>query len=322
MQWINPFKQKYGISSNYGWRENPLKPGEQEFHHGADFLTPMRTPVYMMFDGWLDVYVDGVKTIYLVMVENGTNDRIDILHVDEVIRPQRQVKQGELVGYTGKSGEYVTGPHSHVDLRRNWEQNRDKYIDPAFIIDLPFNPKNMDEIKSVSANKDKDLGDVLRIAGISDPGSAGQKQNVANLNKAWLDKNGIIKDHNGTWQDMENKLRIGDIVKVRGNPSEPIPKNNLQATINAQQAQITEMERSITSLQQQLEDALKLQNQALNKLDQATIELQKATEKIQELELIIIEKDNEIEKLKEQNSGSSDLVELLKKIVNLIFNRK
>lgn len=138
---------------------------------------------------------------------------------------------------------------------------------------------DMNEIKAVSANKDKDLGDVLRIAGISDPGSAEQKQNVANLNKAWLDKNGIIKDHNGTWQDMQSKLRIGDIVKVRGNPSDPIPSNNLQKDLDKANKKIADQEeiikQQLDTIQEQKEAyyALEKSNDIL-KAELATLKLE------------------------------------------------
>lgn len=137
--WIRPFKDKFPITSPYGNRASPIT-GATEFHRGVDVGTPMRTPIYMMFDGFLDIYRDSSDALYCVMIDNN-NDRVDIIHVDEIINPRRKVKQGEVVGYTGNSGKFTTGPHSHIEYRKDW-QNDKVYRDPTFIFNLPFNAMN------------------------------------------------------------------------------------------------------------------------------------------------------------------------------------
>lgn len=142
--WINPFQQSHILTSPFGFRTSPIT-GKQEFHNGVDVGTPMRTKIQMMFDGWLDIYIDEIDTKYLVMVEKGTNNRVDLLHVDEVISPRRNVKQGDIVGFTGNSGKYTTGAHTHIQFRKDWENNKINYLDPLFILNLPFTPKTMEE---------------------------------------------------------------------------------------------------------------------------------------------------------------------------------
>lgn len=98
-----------------------------------------------------------------------------------------------------------------------WDRREELYAAVDKLIKKP----NMDELTIIPVEIAGNLGDCLRRAGISDPGSSGQKQNCANLNISWLDKNGVVKTHNGTWQNMESKLAVGDIVRVRGIPGTP-----------------------------------------------------------------------------------------------------
>ena len=137
-----------------------------------------------------------------------------LVHLDGfAVSVGQRVEEGQQAGICGTSGNVA--PHIHINLLKNGV-----YVDPDPILQAITNI-NMDEFTIIPARINKDIGDCLRRAGISDPGSSGQKQNCANLNKSWLDKNGVVKSHDGTWQNMESKLAVGDIVRVRGIPGTP-----------------------------------------------------------------------------------------------------
>lgn len=142
-----------------------------------------------------------------------------LVHLDGfAVSVGQRVEEGQQAGICGTSGNVA--PHIHINLLKNGV-----YVDPDPILQA-INNINMDEFTIIPAKIAKNLGDCLLRAGISDPTNAGQKQNVANLNKTWLTKNGVdengrMKSHNGTWQDMESKLAVGDIVRVRGIPGTP-----------------------------------------------------------------------------------------------------
>lgn len=120
------------------------------------------------------------------------------------------VTQGQVVGQTGRD-------HLHLGMIEGGQyQDAEKYLD--------FNSLNIDmnDFEIIISKKANDIGDSLRRAGVEDPGNASQKQNVANLNRKWWSATGAVKQHNGTYQDMERQLQIGDIVRVRGTPNDSV----------------------------------------------------------------------------------------------------
>lgn len=332
-KWVYPFKTRFGVSSGYGNRTYELN-GKliTDFHKGIDFLTPIGTEIVMMFDGYLDIYKDSADTLYLVMIENGTNNRVDILHVKDVINPRRQAKQGEVVGYSGNTGKNTTGPHSHIEIRPNWEQNRNNYINPAFVADLPLfiSNKTMNEINIIDAVKNQDLGDVLRRAGVENPGSDGQKQNVANLNKKWLDKNGNIKQHNGSWQDLNHKLEKGDLIRVRGTPESNTINNDKDIQIQQLKSEKQALEVRMNNYKSLTEDQSKLLKKAHEDVDALTNRLndiekeftdlnEKITiqaEDINALNLLVTNQQSEL------NGFKTSVFYLLYKLFNGKFSRK
>lgn len=133
-----PVKDEFPISSPFGWRENPFKKGEQKFHNGVDFSVPVGTPVYAMASGscymagwenpnndkqgfglriWQESVIEG-KTIYFWYGHLSKHE----------IKPVEQIKEGQLIGYSGNSGS-STGPHLHVQAR---EKNTGTLFDMEF----------------------------------------------------------------------------------------------------------------------------------------------------------------------------------------------
>lgn len=171
--------------------------------------------------------------------------------------------------------------------------------------------KNMDELTVIPA-KIPNIGDCLRRAGISDPGSDGQKQNCANLNKTWLDKNGVVKSHSGTWQNMESKMAVGDLIRVRGNPSDPTPIAPPLPPTNDPDGQKW---RDLSKLQKDLE----------RRLLEVEIELDVTKNALQSAHKIISDQStvehvlrNEIAELKKKPTFKEKLSKLKNKLLNLI----
>ncbi len=139
---INPFKRQklklnivemledsYPITSGYGVRKDPirfrgkkLKIKIYRYHYGIDIGAPNRTPIHSPEDaivseihqstcsgGGRKIYLDhynGYQTVYM--------------HLSKIIIQEGQyIKKGQLIGYTGMSGFRVTGPHLHLEVKRD-----------------------------------------------------------------------------------------------------------------------------------------------------------------------------------------------------------
>ncbi len=107
------------VTSRFGWRENPLAPGEEDFHTGLDIAAAEGSVIYAALPGGVG---DGGNsesygTDVLVNHENGL--QTFYCHCKETIaRTGEHIRQGERVALVGSTG-YVTGPHLHFEIRRD-----------------------------------------------------------------------------------------------------------------------------------------------------------------------------------------------------------
>ena len=122
---ICPLKSYSRISSEYGWRKNPVT-GVNKLHAGTDFAAPGGTPIYAIADG----VVSAARTMNsygnCVQVSHGTADdghRYDSLyaHMSSIAVAQgAAVQKGDLLGYVGNTGNVYGaggGYHLHLELR-------------------------------------------------------------------------------------------------------------------------------------------------------------------------------------------------------------
>ena len=112
----------YFISSPFGMREDPLKPGLWRMHWGTDFAAADGTPILAIADGivlWAG-YKEGWNNI-LVIEHNIAGERVASVYVHmwdhgyHVTAGQR-VTAGQHIADVGSEG-YSTGPHLHFEIR-------------------------------------------------------------------------------------------------------------------------------------------------------------------------------------------------------------
>lgn len=108
------------LASRYGYRIHPIFK-TRRLHAGVDLASPLGTPVYAGGDGvvkraqWVSGYgrfvelehVNGYQTAYAHMSR-----------IADGLKPGDRVKQGQLVGYVGSTGN-STGNHLHYEIRIN-----------------------------------------------------------------------------------------------------------------------------------------------------------------------------------------------------------
>lgn len=116
-EFIFPLSIPAPITSLFGWRNHPIFQ-ERRFHAGVDLAAPEGTPVLAAKDGEVITaeYLRGYGLTVMLRHENGTQET-RYPHLSQIlVRPGEQIKQGEVVGLIGSTGN-STGPHLHFELR-------------------------------------------------------------------------------------------------------------------------------------------------------------------------------------------------------------
>ena len=118
---ICPLKSYSRISSEYGWRKNPVS-GVNKLHAGIDFAAPAGTPIYAAASGYVQVagWSSGGYGNYVIIyhgkMSDGTSYSTLYGHMRSVATTAgKYVKQGELIGYVGSTGN-STGNHLHLEV--------------------------------------------------------------------------------------------------------------------------------------------------------------------------------------------------------------
>lgn len=137
-----PLKSYSRISSEYGWRINPVS-GVNKLHAGIDFAAASGTPIYAAASGY--VQVAGWSTggygnyviIYHGKMSDGNSYTTLYAHMSKLGTTQgKYVTQGELIGYVGTTGN-STGNHLHLEV---WQGgSKANAVNPRNYIPIPHN---------------------------------------------------------------------------------------------------------------------------------------------------------------------------------------
>ena len=118
---ICPLKSYSRISSEYGWRKNPVT-GVNKLHAGTDFAAPGGTPIYAAASGYVQVagWSGGGYGNYVIIYHGKMSDgnQYSTLygHMRSVATSAgKYVQQGEVIGYVGSTGN-STGNHLHLEV--------------------------------------------------------------------------------------------------------------------------------------------------------------------------------------------------------------
>lgn len=118
---ICPLKSYNRISSEYGWRKNPVT-GVNKLHAGTDFAAPGGTPIYAAASGYVQVagWSSGGYGNYVIIYHGKMSDgnQYSTLygHMRSVATSAgKYVQQGEVIGYVGSTGN-STGNHLHLEV--------------------------------------------------------------------------------------------------------------------------------------------------------------------------------------------------------------
>lgn len=120
--------QHLDISSNFGMRTHPVY-HKKRFHSGIDYAARYGTPIAAVADatvkyvGWQNGYGNTV-----ILQHDEHRDTV-YAHISRFadIKLAQEVKQGEIIGYVGKTG-VTTGAHLHYEFRYDDEPRHPKEL--------------------------------------------------------------------------------------------------------------------------------------------------------------------------------------------------
>lgn len=143
------------ITTPYGKKGSAWATGE---HGGADYGCPTGDPVYAMWGGtitgasWGSAYGTQLVIDHDHLPDGSPGLWAVYAHLKSKVRTSGRVEAGELIGYSGATGN-VSGPHLHVEVQRaaNWQQGN--YTNPQPWIDAGG---SMDVYNYVYSGKSED----------------------------------------------------------------------------------------------------------------------------------------------------------------------
>ena len=118
------------ISSQFGYRVDPVTKQLNTFHSGIDIAAPTGTPVYAADSGKVaDTQFQNTGYGNLIIIQHGTDLATYYGHLSKIDTSKgKEVKKGDLIGKVGSTGK-STGPHLHFEIRKGGQAlNPDAYI--------------------------------------------------------------------------------------------------------------------------------------------------------------------------------------------------
>ena len=136
------------VISNYGMRMHPVY-RFRRMHEGIDFRARIGTPVYATGDGTISLASRYSTFGLTVIIDHGYGFESLYAHLSAYapgIRANRQVKRGDLIGYTGNTG-VVEGPHLHYEIHKDG-----RAVDPLNYMFADISPEEYTSLRRMTEN--------------------------------------------------------------------------------------------------------------------------------------------------------------------------
>ena len=136
------------VISNYGMRMHPVY-RFRRMHEGIDFRARIGTPVYATGDGTISLASRYSTFGLTVIIDHGYGFESLYAHLSAYapgIRANRQIKRGDLIGYTGNTG-VVEGPHLHYEIHKDG-----RAVDPLNYMFADISPEEYTSLRRMTEN--------------------------------------------------------------------------------------------------------------------------------------------------------------------------
>ncbi|MFZ2185673.1 MAG: lytic exoenzyme target recognition domain-containing protein [Streptococcus parauberis] len=179
-------------------------------HVGVDYAVPVGTPVRAVANGTVKFAGDGANHSWMlwmagncVLIQHADGMHTGYAHLSKVsVSTGSTVKQGQIIGYTGATGQ-VTGPHLHFKMlpaNPNWQNGFSGRINPTgYIANAPvFNGTTPTEPTTPTTN--------LKVYKVDD---------LQQINGIWQVRSNTLVPTDFTWVD--NGIAADDVIEVTSN---------------------------------------------------------------------------------------------------------
>ena len=120
-RWITPLKSYTAVTSLFGPRTHPVT-GKYSNHGGMDIAAPTGTPVYSAKSGTVITSKYSGSYGNYIIVDHGNGIATLYAHLSaRLVSVGTKVSSGQLIGKVGSTGR-STGPHLHLEIRKNGER--------------------------------------------------------------------------------------------------------------------------------------------------------------------------------------------------------
>lgn len=131
------------VTSPYGRRDMSLEGKNYWWHNGLDLKASLNTPIYAVAEGTIKSAKYDKSYGYYLALDQGRYGTLYAHLSSYLAKEGSRVKAGDLIGYTGTTGD-STGPHLHLEIRLGkYEKFWDRaYCDPGVFMNttdpLPY----------------------------------------------------------------------------------------------------------------------------------------------------------------------------------------
>lgn len=113
-----PIKEKYRISSKYGYRFHPIDK-VTKFHSGIDMATAYASVVYASASGVVKLAGNVAGYGNMIIIDHKYGFSTYYGHLTKIYTKKNAiVKRGQPIGFAGSTGK-STGDHLHFEIRKN-----------------------------------------------------------------------------------------------------------------------------------------------------------------------------------------------------------
>ncbi len=126
------------VTSPFGMRNDPMNPGKQQMHKGIDIRCDNEPLLATESNGKVIATNDNANTSGGKSVtveyqrEDGSRLQVYYAHLSHVdVKVGDNIRAGQQIGVSGKTGTRTTGPHLHLGVRQVASDGSARDIDPA-----------------------------------------------------------------------------------------------------------------------------------------------------------------------------------------------